>query len=216
MLFIDAETAEFPALREQLSVSGNVVLAVSEDNLEGTSHVETDLYVIARQEWTDRTIEVCRRLRVAGRAAPILGLSGPCDPQQRALAVRAGADEFLSMPFDADDVATRGQSLVRRGSSRAGYARVGPFAVDLWRREVFVEDRALSLTPREYDMFVMLVERSGEVVTRQDLAARIAKGAQAGESNVVDVHMSRIRDKLGPHASQVETVRGKGYRLRAP
>ena len=69
----------------------------------------------------------------------------------------------------------------------------------------------MALTLREYDLLSALVERSGEVVTRRELASQVASGA---ESNAVDVHMSRIRDKLGSHAATIETVRGLGYRLR--
>jgi hypothetical protein len=74
------------------------------------------------------------------------------------------------------------------------------------------ERRRVALTLREFDVLAMLIERAGEVVTRRELALRIDSTASSG-SNIVDVHMSRIPDKLGDHASAIETVRGVGYRF---
>lgn len=171
-----------------------------------------DLVIIARDSWTKDDTLFCRILQDEHLALPVLAVSGPCDTGQRAAALRAGADDFLSMPFDPEELVARVLALVRRAPSQSRYARAGVFAVDFRRHEVRVDGRHMALTLREFDLLAALVDRAGEVVTRRELAGRTTKG----ESNTVDVHMSRIREKLGPYATQVETVRGIGYRLRLP
>jgi DNA-binding response OmpR family regulator len=86
--------------------------------------------------------------------------------------------------------------------------------VDFARRQILVERLPVQLTLREYDLLAKLIERAGEVVARRELTGLTAAASIDGESNAVDVHISRIRDKLGPHGSRIETVRGVGYRLR--
>jgi DNA-binding response OmpR family regulator len=142
-----------------------------------------------------------------------LGLAGPCLFEVRAAALRA-ADEFLSIPFEVEELVARALALVRRPSSGPGQARAGGFGIDFGRRTVQVDGRNLPLTLREFDVVSALIERPGEVVSRQELAARIGSVAARG-SNIVDVHVSRIREKLGARASAIETVRGIGYRFRA-
>lgn len=120
----------------------------------------------------------------------------------------------MSVPFEFDEFVARAFALVRRASAGSRYARSGPFAVDLARRQVVVKGRIVSLTLREYDLLSMLIGRAGEVVTRKELETAAAPTNGGTESNAVDVHMSRIREKLGSEASFIETVRGMGYRLR--
>jgi DNA-binding response OmpR family regulator len=171
-----------------------------------------DLVVIGRDAWNEEDTDLCRRLREDRLSLPILAVSGPCDARLRAAALRVGADDFISVPFDAEELAVRALALVRRTTSQSRHARAGAFFADFGRRQVFVDGRRVGLTLREFDLLATLIERSGEVLTRQDLAG--PAGLAGSESNVVDVHMSRIRDKLGAYAVQIETVRGLGYRLR--
>lgn len=177
---------------------------------------ETDLVVIARDSWNEKDTELCRSLQKERLAVPVLAVSGPCDARQRAAALRAGADDFLGMPFEPEELVARVLALVRRALSRSRYARAGAFAVDFTYHQVLVGGRRVALTLREFDLLAVLVDRSGEVVTRQELAGRPTQGPTKTESNSVDVHMSRIREKLGTYAAQIETVRGIGYRLRPP
>jgi two-component system OmpR family response regulator len=213
ILVVDASEGDMTTLRAQLEAHGDTVIGASEegvDDASSTPDLEPDLVVIVRDAWTTADTELCRRLSARGRVTPILALSAACDGRQRALALRAGADDFLSMPFEHEEFVARASALARRVASR--YARAGAFLVDFRRRKVFVGSHPVTLTPHEYDLFVALVERIGEVVSREELADRIDQAG--GKSNVVDVHMSRIRAKLGANASRLEAVRGRGYRLR--
>jgi DNA-binding response OmpR family regulator len=172
-----------------------------------------ELIVIARDAWSDEDTELCRRLCDARLGVPRLGVSGPCALEERTGALRAGIDEFLSIPFEPEELVLRALALVRRASAAPRHSWAGGFLVDFGRRQVFVKGQAISFTLHEYDIMAALIERAGEVVTRQELAARAASAA-VRESNIVDVHVSRIREKLGVHATVIETVRGIGYRFR--
>jgi DNA-binding response OmpR family regulator len=173
---------------------------------------EADLLVIARDPWMFDDTTLCRQLHAMDLAVPVLALSGPCGPRRRAAALRAGADDFLSIPFDIDEVVAHVVALVRRASTRARQARAGPFCVDFARRQIAVEGRAVPLTLREFDVLATLVDHVGAVVARRCLVGRA--DPSAGELKAIDVHMSRIRDKIGAHGRLIETVRGVGYRLR--
>ena len=181
--------------------------------LTSSGHV-ADLVVVARDAWQEDDTELCGRLHALLPAAPILGISGPCETRHGSAALRAGADEFLGIPFDAEELVARASALVRRASCRSRQARVGPISVDFARRKIFVEGRLVPLTLREYDLLAMLIDRVGQVVTRRELAGEMA--TDGGNLKVLDVHMSRIRDKVGAQAGRIETVRGIGYRLRVP
>jgi len=175
---------------------------------------DVELVVIARDVWIEEDTELCRRLHAARQRPPLFAVSGACETPQRAAALRAGADDFLSVPFDVEELVARAFALVRRASSGARHARVGPFEADLVRRQILVRKRRVALTLREYDVLAALIERAGEVVTRKELEAQAAPSGTGSDSNAVGVHMSRIREKLGADAVFIETVRGLGYRIR--
>ena len=176
-----------------------------------------DLVVVCRDVWTEEATALCQRLHGLRLALPVLAVSGPCDARERAAALRAGADDFLAIPFDVEELVARAFAIVRRAVSGSRHVRVGVFSIDLGRREVTAGGQRIALTLREYDLFALLIQRAGEVVTRGELSGKLSgPPGKPSESNAVDVHMSRIRDKLGDHAGAVETVRGVGYRLRQP
>jgi DNA-binding response OmpR family regulator len=119
----------------------------------------------------------------------------------------------MSIPFEVDELSARAFALMRL-STRGGVLRAGQFVVDPVRRRVLVGGDRVALTLSEYDVFVALIASAGNVVTRRTLASCVGSTASS-DSNIVDVLVSRIRDKLGAHAAAVETVRGVGYRFRS-
>ena len=213
VLLVESERRVLPAAHA-LRVGFTDAIIRTVDLLELDSALDTDLIIVARSPWNDDDTDLCRRLHTAGLTVPILAISGPCNPGQRAGALLAGADDFLAAPFEVDELAARAVALVRRASLGSRHARVGVFSVDFARRQILVERLPVQLTLREYDLLAKLIERAGEVVARRELTGLTAVASTDGESNAVDVHISRIRDKLGPHGSRIETVRGVGYRLR--
>jgi len=158
-------------------------------------------------------ISVCQRLRALGSTIPILMLTARGELEERVLGLRSGADDYLPKPFEIEELLARVDALLRR-TMRAGQLRAGPLTIDRSERRALIANRTLSLTEREFALLSHLASRSDQTVTRTEMLTRVWGLHFDPESNLIEVHISRLRDKLGDHAWMIETVRGKGYRLR--
>lgn len=160
------------------------------------------------------------RRRPETQDVPVILLTARREEQDRIAGLRLGADDYLAKPFSPQELVLRVGAVLRRvrqapPAARGGKAvRVGPFVVDTGAARAEVAGRALDLTPTEYRLLLTLMERRGRVQSRQqllegawDVTARIA-------TRTVDMHVQRLRNKLGEEADWVETVRGFGYRFR--
>lgn len=159
-------------------------------------------------------LSVCRELRRAGHTTPVLMLTARHDTSERVLALDAGADDFVPKPFDVEELLARVRALLRRAGGRGGL-RCGELEIDEARRVAKLGGRTLSLTSLELLLLGELARRADRVVSRSVLLSRVWQTSFDPGSNVVDVHVSRLRDKLEGHAWMLETVRGMGYRLRS-
>jgi two-component system OmpR family response regulator len=163
-------------------------------------------------------VEVLRELRGRGRAVPVLMLTARSGPEHEVHGLDAGADDYLSKPFSMDVLEARLRALVRRGGAPpAGDAALGDLRVDRLRRAVTAGGTPLKLTPREYALLEYLLSRPERVVTRSELLEKVWDMSFDPGSNVVDVHVARIRAKLQAAASgaALVTLRGAGYMLTA-
>ncbi len=158
-------------------------------------------------------IQVCRQVRRSGSDVPILMLTARDAVQERVLGLDAGADDYLVKPFEIEELVARIHALVRRSTGHAEL-QLGPLHVHRGERRALLDGKPLELTAREYSLLLHLASRADRVVTRSELLSGVWSLRFDPESNVVEVHMSRLRDKLGKHAWMIETVRGRGYRLR--
>jgi DNA-binding response OmpR family regulator len=157
-------------------------------------------------------LEVCTALRRRGIEAPLLVLTARGETRDRVAALDLGADDYLTKPFDMDELLARLRALLRRGP-RLSTLDVGPLHLDVARRNAFAGGELLPLTDREFALLLYLARRAGRAVTKAELVEGVWETDEI-VPNVVEVHVSRLRDKLGAHAALVETVRGAGYRLR--
>jgi two-component system OmpR family response regulator len=160
-------------------------------------------------------VTVCRRMRAARVGTPVLMLTARGDVQDRVAGLDAGADDYLVKPFEIDELLARVRALGRRGAQGTKLT-CGSLEIDRVARQVRIGGTALSLTAREYGILVYLVENEGRAVSRTELLHNVWETAHDPGTNVVEVHVSRLREKLGAHAATIETVRGQGYRLIAP
>lgn len=160
-------------------------------------------------------LSVCRDLRRGGSAAPILMLTARGELPERVLGLEAGADDYMVKPFYVEEFLARVRALQRRAGG--GYARLrcGDLEVDRGDRRAFLAGAPLDLTAKEYALLLHLAFRPDRVVTRSELLSQVWETRFDPGSNLVDVHVSRLRDKLGDRAWMIETVRGQGYRLRS-
>lgn len=158
-------------------------------------------------------LEVCRQLRRIGSTVPILMLTARGDLGERVLGLDAGADDYLVKPFEIDELMARINALLRRA---VGYGplKFGTLEIDRTGRRVRLDGKPLELTSREFALLLHLAHRADRVVSRSELLTQVWAQQFDTESNVVEVHISRLRDKLGTSATRIETVRGQGYRLR--
>jgi two-component system, OmpR family, response regulator len=161
--------------------------------------------------------EVCRRIREQGRWFPVLMLTARDAVHDRVQGLDAGADDYLTKPFAFVELLARLRALIRRGTpERPAVLEVGDLFLDPATRIVRRADRLIDLTPKEFALLEYLMRHPGEVLTRTRLIEHVWDFAYEGDSNVVDVYIRYLREKidrpLGRHT--IETVRGAGYRLR--
>jgi DNA-binding response OmpR family regulator len=160
--------------------------------------------------------EVCLALRERGIAIPILVLTAKQTVENKVSLLTIGADDYLVKPFSFDELVARLRAVLRRPAElRSETLRVGSISIDTAKHEVKVGGHTLELTRKEYAILECLAGRADEVVSREDLLAKLWDYNFDPFSNVLDVHVKNIRKKL--HEANVEdvleTVRGVGYRL---
>ena len=157
---------------------------------------------------------VCRELRRRGIVTPILMLSTIGQVSARVIGLETGADDFLVKPLEVQEFVARVHALARRA---AGFSlvRCGALEIDRAGGQAYVAGRKLTLTGRELALLRRLAQHADQVVTRTDFLANIFETSFDTGSNLLGVHMCRLREKLGEHASMIETVRGVGFRLRS-
>jgi DNA-binding response OmpR family regulator len=160
-------------------------------------------------------LDVCRTLRRKGISAPIIMLTARGEVAERVLGLEAGADDYVCKPFHVDELLARVHAVLRRSQGTVSRFAVGPLEIDRTRRAATLRGALLDLTAREFTLLAYLAQRAGQVVSRTELLAHAWEARFDPGSNLVEVHVSRIRDKLGVDAGCIETVRGQGYRLRA-
>jgi len=161
--------------------------------------------------------EVCRRLRTANRWAPVLMLTARDAVSDRVAGLDAGADDYLVKPFSFSELLARLRALMRRGpSERPAVLTVGDLALDPATRRVSRGGTTIDLTPKEFALLELLMRHPGEVLTRTRIIEHVWDFAYDGDSNVVDVYVRYLREKVDrPFGRRsIETVRGTGYRLR--
>jgi DNA-binding response OmpR family regulator len=160
--------------------------------------------------------EVLRRLRDAERWTPVLMLTARDAVPDRVRGLDAGADDYLVKPFEFSELLSRLRSVIRRGRpARPVVLRCGPLALDPATRAATVGGSAVSLSPREFALLQMLLDRDGAVVTRTELLDHVWDSSYDGVSNVVDVYVRSLRDKIDRRfgVQLIHTVRGAGYRV---
>ncbi len=161
-------------------------------------------------------IETLRREQIR---TPVLVLSALGAVDDRVRGLRSGGDDYLAKPFALVELAARLEALLRRPSdSRETTLRVGPLELDLIERVVRRGSRQLDLLPREFKLLEYLVRREGQMVTRAMLFEEVWNYRFVPDSNLVDVHMGRLRHKVdqADEPPMIHSIRGAGFVLRAP
>ena len=161
-------------------------------------------------------IDVIRRWRAAGRLFPVLILTARGRWQDKVEGLNAGADDYLTKPFQAEELHARINALLRRAAGVANpVLRCGPITLDTSARTVQVDNKTLELTAYEYKVLEYLMLNRGKVVSKTELTEHVYDQDFDRDSNVIEVFIGRLRRKLDPdnRYQPVETLRGRGYRF---
>jgi two-component system copper resistance phosphate regulon response regulator CusR len=163
---------------------------------------------------------VCGQLRANGVRMPVLMLTALDAVEQRIAGLDAGADDYLTKPFDFGELLARLRALIRRSHQvLASRIVIGDLSIDTVRRSVRRGARDISLTAKEYELLLYLARNAGRVVARSELMQEVWGGeARSGHSNLIDVYAGRLRRKIdeGEGIALLATLRGSGLLLEAP
>lgn len=184
---------------------------------EWTSEHTSDLIILDRMLPDGDGLEACRGLRNRGVMTPVLILTALSEPQQRVSGLDAGADDYLSKPFDLDELLARVRALIRRGSGEATKLEYEDLQMDLTRRTVSRAGRQIPLTQREFALLEFLIRRKDRVLTRATIGTHVWDTNFEPGSNVIDVYVSLLRRKIDKGFAKplIRTVTGAGYMLSA-
>lgn len=171
-----------------------------------------DVLVVDRMLPDGDGLDLCAAPPRLQNGVPVLVLTAMGEVPDRVAGLDRGADDYVLKPFEIDELLARIRALLRR--SAAPLRASGPLRLDLRTRRVWCDDQPVELTGREFDVLVCLGEAEGNVLSRAHILAAVWGTERDPGTNLVEVHVSRLRSKLGSAATMIETVRGGGYRLR--
>ncbi|MCG2770311.1 MAG: response regulator transcription factor [Desulfobacterales bacterium] len=162
--------------------------------------------------------EVCKRLRKEGNELPIIMLTARDDDVDKIVGLEIGADDYMTKPFNPRELVARVKAVLRRTEAQPKLPRVitvGPMCLDRARREATIGERELKLRTKEFGLLATFVENEGLVLSREQILKLVWGYDFYGDSRTVDVHVARLREKLGEAGITIETVWGIGYKLVA-
>lgn len=217
ILLIEDDAVLGAAVRDQIAADGQSVdwvtrLDAARDAMSGAAY---DLVLLDLMLPDGRGIGFLKALRTRGDVTPVIILTALDQVSDRIEGLNAGADDYLVKPFDLAELSARIGSVARRYAGNPNpIVRHGPLAVDLAARSVHRDGRPVQLTAREWALFEAFLSRPGQLLSKAQLEEKLYAFDTEVESNTIEVHVSRLRKKLG--AGVIETERGLGYRLGRP
>ena len=215
LLVLDDDEILLDGLKVGLQMCGFTVDTVT-SVADANAAIEADRFdaVILDLMLSDGSgLDVLSRMRRSSDRTPVLLLTAKDEVTDRIAGLDSGADDYLGKPFDLDEVAARLRAIVRRGHGRAaGLLEWRDISLDPARMSASRGGMAISLSRREFVILQALMEMPGVILSRSRLEEKLYGWQEEIESNTVEVHIHKLRSKLG--ASFIETVRGAGYRLR--
>lgn len=164
-------------------------------------------------------LDVCREVRnsTSNRRVPILMVTAKGQEADRLAGLESGADDYIVKPFSMRELVLRVRAVLRRTepaeAAQASRLERGPLSIDEAAHRVFVDGKETALTNTEYKLLVMFVKRPGRVFSRRQLLDQVWNMPGNVVTRTVDTHVKRLREKLGPAGSTIETVRSVGYRF---
>lgn len=216
VLLIEDDTVLGAAVRDQIAADGHSIdwatrLDGAQEYLDVAAY---DLILLDLMLPDGRGQPFLRALRKRGDTTPVIILTAMDQISDRIEGLNAGADDYMVKPFDLSELSARVGAVARRYAGNPNpLITLGDLEVDLAARSVLRGGKTVALTAREWVLFEGFVQRPGQLLSRAQLEERLYSFDTEIESNTIEVHVSRLRKKLG--RERIETVRGLGYRLGA-
>lgn len=217
ILIVEDDPILLDGLREGLKLSGFVAdgVTTAADASEALATDNFDAVVLDRMLPDGSGLDVLNGLRRSGNRIPVLLLTAKDEVGDRIDGLDAGADDYLGKPFDLDEVAARLRAIMRRAAGRASaQISLRGLTLDPASMQVFRDGSTVILSRREFSILHALMESPQAIHSKQALEERLYGWQEDVESNTIEVHVHKLRAKLGSAA--IETVRGVGYRLGMP
>lgn len=232
LLVVDDEESIITLLQFNLEQAGYQVKTVMDGKsaFELATKVKFDLIVLDLMIPDMDGLEVCKQLRQNKISTPILMLTAKDDEFDKVLGLELGADDYLTKPFSPREVVARIRAILRRVGNAVDEntnvveinnesLKIGEVEIFPEKYEVYNKGNLLELTPKEFELLLHLALHKGQVLTRDRLLNAIWNYEFVGDTRIVDVHISHLREKIEPNTKKpiyIKTVRGLGYKLEKP
>jgi two-component system OmpR family response regulator len=162
-------------------------------------------------------LEVLRRLRARNQGVPVLILTAADSVAQRVQGLDLGADDYMAKPFALSELEARVRALARRRSgASSAQLRCGPLVYDQTGRMAFLNEQPLELSAREVGLLEILLQRTGRLVSKEQIVSHLCEWGEEVSHNAIEVYMHRLRRKIEGGGVRIATVRGLGYCLERP
>ncbi|MBO0960112.1 response regulator transcription factor [Neobacillus sp. MM2021_6] len=231
VLVVDDEQSIVTLLQYNLEQAGFEVITAM-DGIEGKQLAETetpDIIVLDLMLPKLDGMEVCKQLRKKNIMTPILMLTAKDDELDKILGLELGADDYMVKPFSPREVIARVKAILRRtqiqteitveNDTTEEQIQIGKITIFPEKYEAYFRDQHLELTLKEFELLLYLAQNKGRVLTRDQLLSAVWNYDFAGDTRIVDVHISHLREKIEEETKKpvyIKTIRGLGYKLEEP
>ncbi|QUG42331.1 response regulator transcription factor [Psychrobacillus sp. INOP01] len=230
VLVVDDESSIVTLLKYNLEEAGFEVITAS-DGLEGLNKALDEKPEVIVLDWMlphMDGMEVCKELRLKKVQIPIIMLTAKDEEFDKVLGLELGADDYMTKPFSPREVTARVKAMIRRSGISTEHKKektieemytFGPLQVFPERFEVLLNNEVVEFTPKEFELLVYLIENKNRVLTRDQLLSAVWNYDFAGDTRIVDVHISHLRDKIEENSRKpnfIKTIRGLGYKFEEP
>lgn len=231
VLVVDDEESIVTLLEYNLSQAGYEVITAydGETGLQNAKNENPDFIVLDLMLPKMDGMEVCKELRNDQITTPILMLTAKDDEIDKVLGLELGADDYMTKPFSPREVVARVKAILRRTQNFVNpngqeedhikKIKIGELVILPEQYEVYLHDELLEFTPKEFELLLYLTQNKGRVLTRDQLLNAVWNYDFAGDTRIVDVHISHLREKIEANSKKpqyIKTIRGLGYKLEEP
>ncbi|MBN8236913.1 response regulator transcription factor [Halobacillus kuroshimensis] len=226
ILIVDDEESIVTLLKYNIDQAGfeTEVAYSGTDALEKASKSTFDLIVLDVMLPGMDGMEVCKQLRQMQVSTPILMLTAKDDEFDKVLGLELGADDYLTKPFSPREVVARIKAILRRmvrepAGPEMKMIQVADLVIYPEQYEASIKDKPLTFTPKEFELLLYLGQNLGRVLSRDQLLSAVWNYDFAGDTRIVDVHVSHLREKIEPDTKKpvyIKTIRGLGYKMEEP